>query len=84
MQIKESKYIIFGTHQSVSIVLNNMVFPDFKDSIKACDSDNLMIKDSFSCLTFLRSLLEFLEFLEFLLNLRKSSKRSLSEFSSDN
>jgi hypothetical protein len=40
-----------------------------------------MIKDTFSCLTFLSSLLKFLEFL---LNLRKSSRSSLSEFSSDN
>jgi len=39
-----------------------------------------MIKYSFSCLTFLISLLKFLEFL---LNLRKSSNSSLSEFSSD-
>jgi len=44
-------------------VLNNMVFSDFKESIKACDSDNLMIGDYFSCLTFLNTLLEFLEFL---------------------
>jgi hypothetical protein len=58
-----------------------MVFSDFKELIKACNSDNLMIKDFFSCLTFSSSLLEFLEFL---LNLRKSSKSSLSEFSSDN
>jgi len=40
-----------------------------------------MIKDSFSCLTFLSSLLEFLEIL---LNLKKSSRRLLSEFSSVN
>jgi hypothetical protein len=46
-----------------------MVFSDFKESIKAYDSDSLMIKDSFSCLTFLSFLLEFLEIL---LNLRKS------------
>jgi hypothetical protein len=44
-------------------------------------SDNLMIKDYFSCLTFLSSLFEFLEFL---LNLRKSWRSSLSEFSSYN
>jgi len=59
-------------------VLNSMVFLDFKESIKACDSDNLMIKYSFSCLTFLSSLLEFLKNL---LSLRKFSKSSLSEFS---
>jgi len=40
-----------------------------------------MIKDSFFCLTFLSLLFEFLEIL---LNLRKSSRSSLSEFSSDN
>jgi hypothetical protein len=57
-----------------------MVFSNFKESIKACDSYNLMIKNSFSCLTFLSSLLEFLDYL---LNLRKSSKSSVLEFSSD-
>jgi hypothetical protein len=50
----------FNLFSSVSIVLNNTVFSDFKESIKPCDSDNLMIKDSFSCLTFLSYLLEFL------------------------
>jgi hypothetical protein len=40
-----------------------------------------MIKDSFSCLTFLSSLLDFLEIL---LNLRKSSRSSLSKFSLHN
>jgi hypothetical protein len=58
-----------------------MVFSDFKESIKACDSDNLMIKDYFSCLTFLSSLFEFLEIL---LSLRKFLKSSSSEFSSNN
>jgi hypothetical protein len=58
-----------------------MVFSDLKESINACDSDNLMIKDSFSYLNFLSFLLEFLEIL---LNLRKFSRSSLSEFSSDN
>jgi hypothetical protein len=58
-----------------------MVFSDFKESIKAFDSDNLMIKDYFSSSTFLSSVLEFLEFL---LNLRKSSRSSLLEFSSNN
>jgi hypothetical protein len=57
-----------------------MVFLDFKESIKAYSS-NLMMKDFFSCLTFLSYLLEFLEIL---LSLRKFSRRSLSEFSSDN
>jgi len=55
-------------------MLNNMVFSDFKESIKACDSDNLMIKNYFSCLTFVG----------IFLNLRKSLRSSLSEFSSDN
>jgi hypothetical protein len=50
----------FNLFSSVSIVLNNTVFSYFKESIKACDSDNLMIKDYFSCLTFLSYLLEFL------------------------
>jgi len=58
-----------------------MVFSDFKESIKACDLDNLMIKDYFSCLTILSSLLEFLKFL---LRLRKFSRSSVSEFFSDN
>jgi hypothetical protein len=58
-----------------------MVFSYFKESIKACDSDSLMIKESFSCLTFLSSLLEFFEIL---LNLRKFVRSSLSKFSSDN
>jgi len=58
-----------------------MVFSDFKESIKVCDSNSLMIKDYFSCLTFLSSLLKFLEIL---LNLRKSSRSSLLELSSDN
>jgi hypothetical protein len=58
-----------------------MVFSYFKESIKACDSDSLMIKDSFFCLTFLNFLLEFLEIL---LNLRKSSRSSLLDFSLDN
>jgi hypothetical protein len=62
-------------------VLNSIVFSYFKEPIKACDSDNLMIKDYFSYLIFLSSLLEFFEIL---LNLRKSSRSSLSEFSSDN
>jgi len=62
-------------------VLNNMVFSYFKESIKACGSDNCLINYSFSCLIFLSS---FLEILEFLLNFRKSSKSSLSELSSDN
>jgi len=62
-------------------VLNSMVFSYFKESIKACDSDNLMIKYSFSCLTFLSSLLKFLEIL---LSLRKFSRSSLLEFSSNN
>jgi hypothetical protein len=57
-----------------------MVFSDIKESIKACDSDNWMIKDYFSCLTFLSYLLKFLEFL---LNLRKSSNSTLSKFSLD-
>jgi len=58
-----------------------MVFSYFKGSIKACDSDNLMIKGSFSYLTFLSFLLEFLEIL---LNLRKFLMSSLSEFYLDN
>jgi hypothetical protein len=58
-----------------------MVFSDFKESIKAFDLDNLMINDSFSCLTFLSYLLEFLEIL---LSLRKFSRSSFSEFSSSN
>jgi hypothetical protein len=58
-----------------------MVFSDFKGSIKACGSESLIIKDSFSYLTFFSSLLEFLEIL---LNLRKSLRSSLSEFFSDN
>jgi hypothetical protein len=58
-----------------------MVFLDFKESIKACDLDNLMIKDYFSCLTFLSTLLNFFEFL---LNFKKSLKSTLSEFSVDN
>jgi hypothetical protein len=49
-----------------------MVFSDFKESIKAYDLDNLIIKDYFSYLTFLSPLLKFL------LNLRKFSKSSLS------
>jgi hypothetical protein len=61
-------------------VLNNMVFSDFKESIKACDSNNLMINDSFSYLALLSSLLKFLEFL---FSLRKFSRSSLSEFSLD-
>jgi hypothetical protein len=38
-----------------------MVFLDLKESIKACDSDNFIINDSFSCFTFLSSLCEILE-----------------------
>jgi hypothetical protein len=49
-----------------------MVFSDFKESIKTCDSDSLIIKDYFSGLTFLSALLDFL------LNLRKFSRSSLS------
>jgi hypothetical protein len=48
-----------------------MIFLDFKEPIKACDLDNLIIKDSFSYLTFLSSLLNFL------LNLKKFSRSSL-------
>jgi len=59
-----------------------MVFSDFKEVIKACDSENLIIKDFFfSCLTILSYLLEFFEIL---LNLRKFSMSSLSKISSDN
>jgi hypothetical protein len=50
-----------------------MVFSDFKESIKSCDSDSLMIKDYFSYLTFLSSLLEFLEIL---LNLKKNPQEA--------
>jgi hypothetical protein len=61
----DSFYLI----SSASIVLNNIVFLDLKESIKACDSNSLMIKDAFSYLTFLSSLLEFLEIL---LNFKKN------------
>jgi hypothetical protein len=69
------------------IVSKSMVFLDFKEPIKTCDSDNCKIKDSFSCLIFLSSLLDFLKqftyqkgiFREIIKIVFKDSKRFMLE-----
>jgi hypothetical protein len=51
----------FNLFSSASTVSKSMVFSNFKESIKTCDSDNCKIKDYFSCLILLSFLLDFLK-----------------------
>jgi len=56
-----------------------MVFSNFKESIKACDSDNWTIKDPFSYFNLLSSFGEIS-----LSNFAKTLESSISWFPSDN